>query len=99
MLTKLEQGILVIAIYFMECYAVRGKSLRSAELVSGASSPKWTPPDRVDQQVVVEGSQAALGVVPAFEGLFASPLKPETDAANAETRAIRGIAQGIRISH
>jgi hypothetical protein len=38
---------------------------------------------------VVEGSQAALGVVPAFEGHFAGLLKPGTDAAIAETRAIR----------
>ena len=36
----------------MDWYAVRGKSLRSAELVSGASSPQWTPLGRVAQQVV-----------------------------------------------
>ncbi len=78
-----------IANCLMDCYAVRGKSLRSVELVREASSPKWTPLGRVDQQVVVEGSQAALGVVPAFEGHFAGLLKPGTDAAIAETRAIR----------
>ena len=35
-----------------------------------------------------EGSQAALRVDPAFEGLFAGLLKPETDAAIAETREL-----------
>jgi hypothetical protein len=48
------------------------------------------PLGRVDQQVVVEESQAALGVDQAFEGLFAGLMKPETDAANAETQAILG---------
>jgi len=61
---------------------------------------------------VGEGSQASLGVDPAFEGFFAGLLKPETDAAVAEARELHHalhpfkislgdpeVAKGIRISY
>ena len=41
-LNQLEQGISGIATCFMDCYAVRRRSLRSSEQVSGASYPRWT---------------------------------------------------------
>ena len=60
----------------------------------------------------MKGALPALGVDPAFEGLFAGLLQPEADTANAETgesqHALRlfkislgdpQIAQGVRISH
>lgn len=41
-LKQLEQGISGIATCFIGCYAVRRRSLRSSEQVSGASYPRWT---------------------------------------------------------
>ena len=50
---------------------------------------RFLQPIHQGDEVVSEGSLPAFGVDPAFEGLFAGLLKPETDAAIAETRAIR----------
>ena len=40
-LKQLGQGISGIATCFMDCYAVRRRSLRSSEPVSGTTYPRW----------------------------------------------------------
>ena len=40
-LKQLGQGISGIATCFMDCYAVRRRSLRSSEQVSGTTYPRW----------------------------------------------------------
>lgn len=73
---------------------------------------RFLQPIHQGDEVVGEGSQASLGVDPAFEGFFAGLLKPKTDAAVAEARELHHalrlheislgdpeVAQGIRINH
>ena len=84
-----------------------GNRLEHADIAS-----RFLQPIHQGDEIVGEGSQAALGVNSAFYSLLTGLLKPETDAAVAEARELHHalhpfkislgdpeVAKGIRISY
>ena len=122
MLDILEQGGCdlhqELLIWRIDYHAVVVSGLNSKEREIGNKlkrahvATRFLQPIHQGDEVVSEGSLPALGVDPAFQGLFAGLLQPEADAAIAETgesqHALRlfkislgdpQLAQGVRISH
>jgi hypothetical protein len=107
-----------LPIWRTEFHAVVVSGLNSKEREIGNKlkrahvATRFLQPIHQGDKVMSEGSLPALGVDPAFQGLFTGLLQPEPDTAIAETgesqHALRlfkislgdpQLAQGVRISH